>query len=85
MDLQRRIVRTVATVAAGFLASHVVTVVWRLATRQAPPRDTDDLAVATSTAVVFAGVLAAATAVAQTLVGRYAAKVALNAARRSAA
>jgi hypothetical protein len=74
MDLQRRIYRTVATLAAGFLASHLVALVWRLTTKQRPPKDGEDLSVATSTAVIFAGLLGAATAIAQTLAARHALK-----------
>ncbi|MDR1294583.1 MAG: DUF4235 domain-containing protein [Bifidobacteriaceae bacterium] len=70
MDLQRTIYRTLATVAAGFLPTHLVGLVWRLAVRQAPPKDAEDLDVPTSQAVVFAGVLGAATAIAQTLAAR---------------
>jgi predicted amidohydrolase YtcJ len=72
MDLQRRIYRTVATIAAGFIASHAVGLLWRLATKQQPPEDGEDLSVPTSHAVAFAGILGAATAVAQTLAARHA-------------
>ncbi|MDR1151224.1 MAG: DUF4235 domain-containing protein [Bifidobacteriaceae bacterium] len=70
MDLRRTIYRTVATVAAGFLATHLVALVWRLAVKEAPPKDAEDLGVPTSRAVVFAGLLGAATAIAQTLAAR---------------
>jgi hypothetical protein len=70
MDLQRRIYRTVATMAAGLLATHAVTFLWRLATRERPPKDPEDLDVPASTAVIFAALLAAATAIAQTLAAR---------------
>jgi hypothetical protein len=71
MDFQRRIYGWAATVVAGLVASHLVTLAWRLATRSRPPADTEDPRVPTSTAVTFAAVLAAATAVAQTLAARH--------------
>jgi F0F1-type ATP synthase membrane subunit c/vacuolar-type H+-ATPase subunit K len=74
MDVQSKVYRTVATMAAGFAASQLVAIVWRLATKSKPPKDAEDLGVATTTAVVFAGLLGAATAVAQTLAGRHALK-----------
>jgi hypothetical protein len=74
MDVQRRVYQAVATLAAGFLATHAVRLAWRLATRDKAPEDTDDLGVATGTAVVFAGLLGAATAIAQTLAARHALK-----------
>jgi hypothetical protein len=57
---------------AGLVAAQVVGIVWRVATKSKPPKDTQDLGVATFTAVLFSGLLGAATAVAQTLAGRHA-------------
>jgi hypothetical protein len=70
MDVQRKVYRLLATVAAGFVASHAVAIAWRIATKEKAPEDTEDLTVQTSRAVIFAAVLGAATAAAQTLAAR---------------
>jgi len=74
MDIQRKVYRTMATVAAGFVAGQVVSLLWRVATKAKPPRDTEDLEIATASAVTFAALLGGATAAAQTLAGRHALK-----------
>jgi hypothetical protein len=70
VDIQRKVYRTVATVLAGFLATRAVALAWRIASGQKAPEDTEDPSVRTSQAVVFAGLLGAATAIAQTLAAR---------------
>jgi hypothetical protein len=73
MNLQRSIYSGIAGFVASFVASHAVALAWRIATRQKPPKDADqDLGVATSSAVIFAGLVGAATAIAQTLAARHA-------------
>ena len=59
-----------ASAIAGLVASQLVKLVWRLVVRSKPPTDKDDLSLSTAQVVSFAAVLAAATAVAQTLAER---------------
>ncbi|MDR2564949.1 MAG: DUF4235 domain-containing protein [Bifidobacteriaceae bacterium] len=70
MRLTQRLATSLAAVAAGFIASHLVKAVWRGVSGQDAPEDPDDLAVSTIQVTVFAAVVAAATAIAQTLATR---------------
>jgi hypothetical protein len=83
MDLQLKIYRSAAAIVAGFVASHAVALAWRLATGQTPPQDNDDLTLTTSSVVVFAGLLGAATAIAQTLATRQALRTVAKRERRT--
>jgi uncharacterized membrane protein len=70
MKLTKWLYSTAATVAAGFVATAVVKVVWRLVSGDRAPSDPEDPAASTLQATLFAAVVAAAVAVAQTLAGR---------------
>jgi len=70
MSISRRVSSFVASAIAGLVASQLVKLVWRLVVRSKPPTDKDDLSLSTAQVVSFAAVLAAATAVAQTLAER---------------
>ena len=72
MSVRSRLHRSVATMIAGVVAARLVAAVWRLATKEHPPEDTEDLDVKTPTALAFAGFLGAATAVAHTVAIRHA-------------
>ncbi|MDR2378773.1 MAG: DUF4235 domain-containing protein, partial [Bifidobacteriaceae bacterium] len=70
MKSPKRIYGALAAVAAGFLASRLVKLVWRAVSGQRAPEDAEDLTASTIQVTVFAALLAAATAVAQTLASR---------------
>jgi hypothetical protein len=70
MKLIKRLYLAAATIAAGFVASHLVKLIWRAISGKKPPEDSDDLTASTIQVTVFAAALAAATAIAQTLASR---------------
>ncbi|MDR1798507.1 MAG: DUF4235 domain-containing protein [Bifidobacteriaceae bacterium] len=70
MKIVQRLYTTVATVAAGIVATQVVKRVWKAVSGNDAPMDSDDLSEPTLQVALFAGLLAAATAVAQTIAGR---------------
>ncbi|MDR1188270.1 MAG: DUF4235 domain-containing protein [Bifidobacteriaceae bacterium] len=70
MKLTKHLYVTLAAMAAGFVASSLVKVVWRLVAGEKAPEDADDLTASTVQVTVFAAALAAATAIAQTLASR---------------
>ncbi|MDR1824806.1 MAG: DUF4235 domain-containing protein [Bifidobacteriaceae bacterium] len=70
MKIVQRLYTTVATVAAGFVAAKVVKLGWKAVSGSKAPDDADDLSASTVQVALFAGLLAAATAVAQTLASR---------------
>jgi len=72
MGIQRRLRRSFLTMVAGIVATRLVTAIWRVATKESPPEDTEDLEVSAPTAVAFAGLLGAASAVAHTIAVRHA-------------
>jgi hypothetical protein len=70
MKLTKWLYTTVATVAAGFVATAAVKLAWRLASGDQAPSDPEDLTASTLQVTVFAALVAAAAAAAQTLAGR---------------
>jgi len=72
MSVHRRLRRSLLTMVAGFVATRLVTSIWRFATKESPPEDTEDLEVSNASAVGFAGLLGAASAVAHTIAVRHA-------------
>ncbi|MDR0627297.1 MAG: DUF4235 domain-containing protein [Bifidobacteriaceae bacterium] len=70
MKLTKRLYATVAAVAAGFIAGHLVKLVWRAVSGHDAPEDADDMSLSTIQVTAFAAVVAAATAIAQTLASR---------------
>ena len=72
MSIHSKAYRAVVTMAAGLVASNLVALIWRMAMKDKPPKDTEDLELATTTAIAAAGLAGAATAVAHTLAGRHA-------------
>jgi phosphopantothenoylcysteine synthetase/decarboxylase len=67
MKLTKRISIALIAGAAGFLASHLVKLAWRAVSGEDAPEEVDNLALPTVQVTVFAAVVAAATAVAETL------------------
>jgi len=72
MRISKRSTGWAASLGAGLLAGWSVRAVWRAVTREEPPSDREDLSRSTWQVTVFAGVLAAVTAIAQTLAQRQA-------------
>ncbi|MDR1393285.1 MAG: DUF4235 domain-containing protein [Bifidobacteriaceae bacterium] len=70
MKLTKWLYTTVATLVAGFVATQVVTLVWRTISGKPAPSDVEDMAESTAAVTVFAALVAATVAVAQTLAGR---------------
>ncbi|MDR2347206.1 MAG: DUF4235 domain-containing protein [Bifidobacteriaceae bacterium] len=70
MKLTTWLYTTLASVAAGFVASAVVKLIWKAASGKSAPADPEDLTVSTTQVTLFAVALAAATAAAQTLASR---------------
>ncbi|MDR1442607.1 MAG: DUF4235 domain-containing protein [Bifidobacteriaceae bacterium] len=70
MNLRTRLVSAAAVMAAGFVASHLVKLVWRAVSGRKAPEDAGDLTASTIQVTAFAALVAAVTAIAQTLVTR---------------
>ncbi|MDR2454899.1 MAG: DUF4235 domain-containing protein [Bifidobacteriaceae bacterium] len=70
MKLTKWLFTTLAALAAGYVASEVVKLVWKAASGRDAPSDPEDLTASTLQVTLFAVVLAAASAAAQTLAGR---------------
>jgi hypothetical protein len=70
MKLTRWLYSTVATIAAGLVATALVKLVWRVVSGDRAPDDAEDLSASTLQVTLFAAAAAAAVAIAQTLAGR---------------
>ncbi|MCL1897757.1 MAG: DUF4235 domain-containing protein [Micrococcales bacterium] len=70
MSISNRASGWVTSLVAGLVASRLVKLGWRLVTKSKPPTDKQDLSLSTAQVVSFAALVAAATAVAQTLAER---------------
>ncbi|MDR2113901.1 MAG: DUF4235 domain-containing protein [Bifidobacteriaceae bacterium] len=70
MKLTKWLYSTLATVLAGFVATNLVKLVWRVAGGSKAPTDPDDPEASTWQVTLFAAALAAAVAAAQTVAGR---------------
>jgi hypothetical protein len=70
MRIGKRAAPWLTAVIAGFVATHLVNLLWRLVVGERPPKDPDDPAESTLKVVLSTGLVAAAAAIAQVVARR---------------